>query len=224
MLNNEEIKSLFEKKQYFEVLQGAEGTPYLDDYLGFLFLEAGDYESAEKIFSEQKMYYQEGLCKILKGDKASARKLWYSVPEDIAIIWGKVFLGILDQKLEAIPTFFQVRNFLESTLNYLFKAKQIDFAHKIIGAKEFFADCNIEAYKYIGRVLMDNDYEDLAFDYFNKSISLIPNDYEAYFHMGELYLRRNETQKAIFSYKKVLQFNPYHTPAEKILNKLLNNY
>ncbi len=224
MLSKEEIKALFEKKQYFEVLQGAKDTPELIDYLGFLFLESRDYDSAEKFFSEQKMYYQEGLCRILKGDKISARKLWYSVPEDIAISWGKVLLGILDQKLEAIPTFLQVRNFLESTLNYLFKAGQTDFAHKLIGAKDFFADCNIESYKYIGRVLMDNGYEDLAFEYFYKSISLIPQDYEAYFHLGELYLRKNDLQKAINSYKSVLELNPYHTPAEKILKKLINNY
>lgn len=224
MLSKEEIKSLFEKKQYFEVLQGAEDTPYLGDYLGFLFLEAGDYDSAEKVFSEQKMHYQQGLCKLLKGDKISARKLWYSVPENIAIIWGKVLLGILDQKLEAIPTFLQVRNFLESTLNYLFKAKQTDYAYKLIGAKEFFADCNIESYKYIGRVLMDNEHEDLALEYFNKSISLIPQDYESYFHLGELYLRKNDIQKAICSYKSVLELNPYHTPAEKIMKNILNNY
>lgn len=224
MLSKEEIKSLFEKKQYFEVLQGAEDTPYLMDYLGFLFLESGDYDSAEKFFSDQKLYYQEGLCKILKGDKTSTRKLWYSVPENIAISWGKVFLGVLDQKLEAIPTFLQVRNFLESTLNYLFKAKQTDFAYKLIGAKDFFADCNIESYKYIGRVLMDNGHEDLAFEYFNKSINLIPQDYEAYFHLGELYLRQNNIQKAIYSYKKVLELNPYHTPAEKILKKLCEKF
>jgi len=220
LLNKEEIKSLFEKKQYSEVLKGAKDTPYLLDYLGFLYLESGDYLSAEKFFAEQKMYYQQGLCMVLRGDKVSARKLWYSVPEDTAIAWGKVFLGIFEQKLEAIPTFLQVRNFLETTLNYLFRANQIDFAYKLIGAKEFFADCNIESYKYIARVMMDNNLEGLAYEYLQKAIDVIPQDYEAYFHLGELYVRQNKIDLAIKAYKRVVEINSDHTPAFKILKKL----
>lgn len=224
MLTREEIKALFEKKQYFEVLQGAKDTPYLSDYLGFVLLETGAYAQAEEFFAEQKKYYQQGLCMLLRGDKASARKLWYSVPEDTAIVWGKVILGIFDQKLEAIPSFLQVRNFLETTLYYLFKAKQDDFAYKLVGAKEFFADCNIEAYKYIGKILMENNHEDLALEYFDKATDVVPQDYEAYFYLGELYLRKDLRGNAIASYSRVLELNPYHTPALKILKNLINNY
>lgn len=220
MLSKEEIKSLFEKKQYLEVLQDAESNPYLSDYLGFLCLETGDYARAEKFFEDNEMPYQHGFCKLLQGDKISARKIWYSASENPAIIWGKVLLGILDYKLEAIPTFLQVRNFAESTLHYLFKSKQDEFAHKLIGAKEFLSDCNLETYKYFGRVFVDNGLEDLAFDYLQKAIDVIPQDYEAYFHLGDLYLKNKNKEMAIKSYRRVLEINPHHTPAAKILKQI----
>lgn len=220
MLSKEEIKPLFEDKQYLKVLQDAGNNPYLDDYLGFLYLETGNYDKAEKFFEDSGKLYQQGFCKLLQGDKASARKIWYSAQENSAIIWGKVLLGILDYKLEAIPTFLQVRNFAESTLHYLFKANQTEFAHKLIGAKEFLADCNIETYKYFGRVFIDNNLEDLAFDYLQKAIDVIPQDYEAYFHLGDWYLKNKNIAMAKKSYKRVLEINPYHTPAAKILEKI----
>jgi tetratricopeptide (TPR) repeat protein len=222
LLKQEEIKSLFEKKQYFEVLQESIDDESMQDFLGFLYLENKDYVSAEKYFAQHHMAFQQGFCRILQGDKAKARTIWYMAKESTAIVWGKVLLGILDQRLEAIPTFLQVRNFLEMTLHYLFKSGQSDFAYKLISAKEFFADCNIEAYKYIGRVLMDNGEEEIALEYLQKAIDIIPQDYEAYFYLGELYLRNDNIQKAVKSYKRVLELNPYHTPAAKILKKIAN--
>lgn len=224
MLSSDEIKSLFETKQYFELSQNADDTPLLQDFSGLLFLETQNWEKAEEFFKEKNKIFQYGFCRLLQGDKITPRRLWYSVPESPAVIWGKVILGVLDQKLEGIPSFLQVRNFLESTLTYLFRAKQFDFAYKLIGAKEFFADCNIESYKYIARVLMDNGHEDLAFEYFDKSIDVIPQDYESFFHLGELYFRKGDRKTAIASYTRVLELNPYHTPAAKILKNLINNY
>jgi tetratricopeptide (TPR) repeat protein len=220
LLSKEEIKLLFEQKQYLKILQEGEANPYIKDYLGFLYLETKDYVSAEKFFAEQGMFFQQGFCKLLIGDKAAARHIWYSSDETPAISWGKTLLGILDQRLESIPTFLQVRNFAEMTLHYLFKSNQVDFAYKLVSAKEFLADCNLESYKYIGRVLMENNFEDLAFDYLKKGISEIPLDGEAYFQLGELYLMRNDVASALGCFKKILEFNPYHVPAKKKIAEL----
>ncbi|MEI8377908.1 MAG: tetratricopeptide repeat protein [bacterium] len=222
MLSKEEIKLLFEQKQYLEILQKGTNSCYVKDYLGFLYLETKDYAAAEKFFAEQKMYFQQGFCKLLMGDKASARQIWYSAEENPAIAWGKTLLGILDQRLEAIPSFLQVRNFAEMTLHYFFKSNQTDFAYKLVSAKEFLSDCNVESYKYIGRVLMDNNYEDLAFDYLKKAIDEIPSDAEAYFQLGELYLLRHEPNQALKSFKKILEFNPCHAPAKKKIAQIEN--
>jgi tetratricopeptide (TPR) repeat protein len=62
---------------------------------------------------------------------------------------------------------------------------------------------------------MENDFEDLAFDYLEKAIEEIPSDAEAYFQLGELHLWRNEPQSALECFKKILDFNPYHVPAKK---------
>lgn len=224
MLSKEEIKLLFEKKQYLEILQEGTNNCHVKEHLGLLYLETKDYVNAEKYFAEQDKPFQQGFCKLLMGDKASARQIWYSAEENSAISWGKVLLGILDHKLEAIPSFLQVRNFAEMTLHYLFKSNQVDFAYKLVGAKEFLADCNLEAYKYIGRVLRDNNYEDLAFDYMKKAIAEIPTDGEAYFQLGELYLDRNDPKSALASFKKILELNPEHSPAKKKIAEIENRY
>lgn len=222
MLNKEDIKLLFEEKQYLKVLQESTDDCLTENYLGFLYLETNDYISAEKFFAERKMHFQQGFCKLLIGDKTSARQIWYSAEENSAIAWGKTLLGILEQRLEAIPSFLQVRNFAEMTLHYFSKSNQIDFFYKLVSAKEFLADCNIETYKYIGRVLMDNNYEDLAFDYLKKAIREIPTDAEAYFQLGELYLMKNQAKSALECFNKILEFNPHHTPAKKKIAQIEN--
>ena len=222
MLSKEDIKLLFEKKQYLEILQDDTNNCNIKDYSGFLYLETNDYVSAEKFFAEQKMPFQQGFCKLLLGDKASARQIWYSAQENPAIAWGKTLLGILEQRLEAIPSFLQVRNFAEMTLHYFAKSNQLDFFYKLVSAKEFLADCNIESYKYIGRVLMDNNQKDLAFDYLKKAISEIPTDVEAYFQLGELYMMKNDPKAALECFKKILEFNPHHSPVKKKIAEIEN--
>lgn len=222
MLSKEDIKLLFEKKQYLEILQEGTNNCLVKDYLGFLYLETKDYEGAERFFAEQKMHFQQGFCKLLMGDKAAARQIWYSAEDNPAIAWGKTLLGILEQRLEAIPSFLQVRNFAEMTLHYFFKSNQKDFAYKLVSSKEFLADCNLESYKYIARVLMENDFEDLAFDYLKKAIEEIPSDAEAYFQLGELYLWRKEPKLALECFRKILEYNPYHVPAKKKIAQIEN--
>lgn len=225
MLSKEDIKLLFEKKQYLEVLQKGANNCHIKDYLGFLYLETKDYKKAEKYFSENGMLFQQGFCKLLMGDKLAAREIWYSAEDNPAIAWGKTLLGIIDQKLEAIPTFLQVRNFAEMTLYYLFESNQIDFAHKLVCAKEFLADCNVESYKYIGRVLMYMDeYDDLAYDYLERAIDEIPTDAEAHFQMGEWYMKHEKFESALRCYRRILELNPYHTPAKKKIAQIEKRY
>jgi len=189
-------------------------------YFGLILLENGEYQKACDFFKKQKNYYSEGFCHLLQGNLKKAREIWYQAPESPAISWGKTILGIINYKLEAIPSFLQIRNFLEMTLHYLLNSPQRELAYRLIEAKEFLADCNIETYKYIGRVLAYHDMEELAVEYLEKAISEIPQDYEAIFVLAELYLKNNDIKKAIKYLEQTLYVNKYHTPAMRILKEL----
>lgn len=191
-----------------------------DNYLGIILLENGDYKKACEFFKNKKNDYSTGFCYILQGDLQKAREIWYQAKDTPAISWGKTFLGIINYKLEAIPSFLQIRNFLEMTIHYLLDSPQKQLAYRLIESKEFLADCNIETYKYIGRVLAYHDMEELAIEYLQKAISEIPQDYEAIFVLAEIYLKNNDITNAIKYLKQTLYVNKYHTPAQKILKNL----
>ena len=82
-------------------------------------------------------------------------------------------------------------------------------------------DINCEVYKYIGRALLNNDYDELAYDYLNYAIQILDDDIEAFYMLGEYYLKYNKIDKASSCFEKILKINNLYYPAIKQLNLLV---
>lgn len=217
-------EEIFLNREYEKALEIIEQNPEsLGAQKGFIYLQKGDYQKAYDVYDEYGMDYQKGFCALLMGDYELARDIWYKSPDSPATSWGKVLLGILQARIDGIPSFLQVRNYMESTLYYFFESNQIEYAERLISAKEFFADCNIEAYKYIGRTLMNQEkYMDLAQDYLEMAAKVLPQDYEAYYLLGRLHLSLNDKVQAKRCLEQALRINEYHVPTKNILEDNFN--
>jgi tetratricopeptide (TPR) repeat protein len=188
--------------------------------LALAYFENGEYEKAEHLYGLAGNSYQEGFCKLLCGNETGAKNAWYSASENSAIMWGKALLGFINLRVDFVPSFLQVRNFFESTLNYLMKANQIDYTESLISCEEVLADVNLETYKFIGRSLFNSGYQNLSFEYFEKSRKNIPHDPEIYYYLGlySLHIKDyGETEKFM---RKCLELNNMFTPARAILKNL----
>lgn len=224
MLRKERNEDIFLNREYDKALNVIQQNP--DGFgvgKGFIYLQKGDYKIAFDEFDKEGLTYQKGFCALLMGDYDLAKEIWYSSEESPAISWGKVLLGLLKSRLDGIPSFLQVRNYMESTLYYFFEAGQVEYAEKLISAKEFLADCNIEAYKYIGRTLMEySEYKDLAQEYLKEATCVLPQDYEAFYLLGCLFIEDGEMDKAKDSLEQALRINEYHLPTRHILEANFN--
>lgn len=199
-----------------------------DDYklckftLALAYLESKNYAEAAKVYYEINELYQAGFCELLQGNQELARKIWFSSKESSAINWGKCIIEILEGKemVKNIPSFLQIRNYLESDISYFLQADKNDYAENLITCDEFFASINPEAYKFIGRALMNNGYPNLAANYYLKSQELIPQDPEIYFHLAQYSYQLNDIQNVKEMIYKCLELNRNFVPAQLLLEKL----
>lgn len=190
--------------------------------LAFAFYENKNYAEAAKIYYELNKPYQAGFCELLLGNKDKARKLWFNAPESSAICWGKSLIDLIEAKVDYIPTFLQVRNFLECDLSYFIKADKVNYAENVIKCSNFLSDINPETNKFIGKALMNNGFPNLAVTFFLKSREIIPTDPEIYYHLAQYTYQLGALPEARRMLKQCLDLNITYTPAKILLDKIGN--
>ena len=189
--------------------------------LGFIYLEKGEYSKAVDVYEKSNESYQAGFCYLLQGDEPKARELWFNAPESEAIQWGKCLIDMIKIKIGQIPTFLQVRNHLECDIGYFIRANRLNYAENLIKCSEVLASINPEAYKFIGRALIYNDYPNLAIEYLLKSQKSIPNDPEIYYHLGQYSFLMEAYKEARMMLNQCLHLNINYTPARTLLEKVI---
>jgi tetratricopeptide (TPR) repeat protein len=216
----------YEKKDYETVIDKIKEAlshnedKNLETVLAFCYTETHRYKEAAELYHKLELNYQEGFCHLLSGNDKKAKEIWLASENNPGIIWGKIIAGILESQVDEFPTYFQIRNNLESTLTYLFEAKKTEYLEKIIGAKQFLAEFNIESYRIIGKVLLENNYTQLAKEYLEKAITELPQDYEAYYFLGLWYYQNKEPQKAKYFFQRCLDINEYYCSASNMIDKI----
>lgn len=184
------------------------------------YLENKNYKKASEIYQELNDFYQVGFCNLLEGNLEEAKNIWESLPDSAAKNWGLALIGFINVDIKVLPTYLQVRNHLEVDLDYLFKADKIDYVENVLRCCDVLFQINAESYKFLGRVLMNNEIYNIAFKFFTKSQKIIPQDPEIYFHMGQCSIGEGYYDKAKTFLKKCIDLNPNHYPAEQLLRNI----
>lgn len=182
-------------------------------------LESGitDYKD---FFKENGNILEYGYCLILEGQLDKAEQVLRTI-DSIRADWAVKLIPFMKGHVEILPTYFQIRNFLEIDINLLLLAKQTDSISYILGGADILYSVNCETYKYIARVMMNNGFYDIAKNYLKEARSNTYNDPELHFMCCQYYIKNGEFDKALQSIQECLNVLPEYYPAIKIKEALL---
>ena len=154
---------------------------------------------------------------ILDNNLQGAKQI-FNVIDSPRAKWGSVLVNILEQYLQILPTYFQIRNFFEIDLDFLIKNNKVDQIECLIGALDALSHINQEIYKYAARVMFENKLYSLALKYMQCSKKCLYHDPELHFMLSKYYLKFNDYNKAYESINICLDQLPDYYPA-KVLRK-----
>lgn len=182
-------------------------------------LESGVTDSKD-FFKSNGNILEYGYCLILEGNLSEAERVLRTI-DSLRADWAVKLIPFMRGHVEVLPTYFQIRNFLEIDINLLLKAKQTDAISYILGGIDILYSVNCEVYKYIARVMMNNGFYEIAYDYLTQGCSGTYNDPELHFMMCQYYILKKEFDNALTSIDKCLKILPEYYPAVKIKEALL---
>lgn len=182
---------------------------------------AGDFVSVEEFFAQNNYVLEYGYCKFLSGDLGWAKGIFGTIAsKDFRADWAKKLIQFVEGYVAYPPSFFQIRNFLEIDLNLLILAKKPEYVENIINGADIFYSVNPESYKFIARVMMFNDFLEVAVHYLLKAKDKFYYDPEMHFMLAQCYIRTGEYPSAKKSILACLEILPDYIPAKMLLEKL----
>lgn len=182
---------------------------------------SGDY-SVQNFFKQNNFVLEYAYCMLLQGNLPAAKSAFAEVSNsDFRANWANKLIQFIERQVYDIPTYFQIRNFLEIDLNLLINAKQPEYVENIINGADLFFSINPESYKFISRVMINNDFSDVSLYYLLKAKDKFYYDPELHFMLANCYIKRDEKVLAIESLNNCLCILPEYFPAQKLLTKLL---
>ena len=223
MKKNEILKLLYVTKDYTKLKKicSKHEDPWHKNVLAKVFFNEQKYTDAAKLFYNMKMFYESGYCLLMQGDFFNAKRLWDKLDDSKPIyLWGKSLLGFIEKKPEQLPTYFQIRNFLEQDLDALLTANLTTYAENLINSIDILAQINSESYKYMARVLFNHKYFDISKNFLEQSKDIYYKDPETHFLLARIYLEKNDTQEAKKALNTAIEVNEDYFPARNLLLKI----
>lgn len=181
---------------------------------------SGDY-SVKDFFMQNDYILEYAYCQLCLGDAQAAKSEFKKIAStDFRADWGVKLIQFIQGYVEVAPSYFQIRNFLEIDLNLLIQAGQAQFVENIINGADIFYSINPESYKFIARVMLNNDFINVALYYLNQAKDKFYHDPEMHFMLANCYVKMGEILNAKESLKLCLSILPGYFPARTLLTKL----
>lgn len=176
-------------------------------------------------FFEKNGYTLElAYSKLLTGQLKDAKNLFNEICEiEKRAHWGRLISSLLLNELTPYPTYFELRNYLEIDLNLFINYHKKDYVEEILNYADAFVSINPETYKYIGRVLYNNELYSWAKFFLERGKNILYQDPELHVILAELYMSENNNEKALRAINACLAILPNYFPALKIKQKLIQN-
>lgn len=223
-MNKQELMTAFYVNKDYEKLKfflKDSASPIEQEYLARVFLEEKNYQKAAEIYKSLNMPYEFGRCELLQGNLEKTKIVWGSIKNHTpATLWGLSLLEFINLYVIHVPTFFQIRAFLEVDLDALLKANLITYCENIVNGAHLFEQTNQESYKFIGRVFINNSYYDLAELFLQKAKDVCYVDPEVHLMLAKCHLHNNDMDAARKSLQTSIDKGYGYFPAKKMLNEL----
>ncbi len=193
---------------------------YLDAKKTFL---NGDFSSVLEFFTEHDFLLEEAYCELFLGNFDKAIISFTKLKEiDIRADWALKIIQFIKNEIQILPSYFQIRNFLEIDLHFLIVANLKEAVENVINGADLFFGVNPESYKFIARVLVYHGYDGIAFHYLKKAKDKFYYDPEMHLLLAGCFYRAGEISLAKKSANSCLSILPNYYPAKKMLATLNN--
>ena len=223
MDRKELLKDFFVTKDYKKLknILSESNNPSEKEILARIYLEEKKYSLAASIYEKINMQYEYGRCELLCGNLETAKAVWNDIKEETpALLWGKSLLEFINLYVMHVPTFFQIRAFLEVDFDALLNANLITYCENIANGAHLFAQNNQESYKFIGRVFVNNGYFDLAELFLKRAKDICYLDPEVHFLLAKCFINKNNYIEAKKSLQTSIEKGYGYYPARKLLEKI----
>lgn len=182
-------------------------------------LEAGNGKEVKDYFKKNNYLLEYGYCLLLEGDLERAYEILAPLTSTRAE-WAVRIIALIKNIYGEMPTYFQIRSFLEIDISLFIKYNQIEYVQKILDSADFFQEINMETYKFIARALLKNNYLGVSKIFLDKSSSDYYNDVELHYLYAEFYLAHDDKDNALKAVQTCLQLNPNYYPAVRTYKEL----
>ena len=223
MDRKELLKGFFVTKDYekLKTILSESNNPSEKEILARIFIEEKNYHKASLIYQNLGMEYEYGRCELLCGNLEKTKKIWQNIKEETpALLWGKSLLEFINLYVIHVPTFFQIRAFLEVDFDALLNANLITYCENIANGAHLFAQNNQESYKFIGRVFVNNGYFDLAELFLKRAKDICYVDPEVHFLLAKCFINSKNHAEAVKSLQTSIEKGYGYYPARKLLEKI----
>ena len=166
---------------------------------------------------------EHGYAAILSGDLDSAKAVFECIDSPRSH-WGITLIGILSGCIERLPSYFDIRNFLEIDLDFLIKNEKIHYIEMVLSSLDKLTEINQEVYKYAARVMYENGFFKTAKDYMDKSKHIFYKDPELHYMYAKYYLKEQCCEDAYFHICECLKIVPTYYPALQIKKQILKYF
>lgn len=182
---------------------------------------SGDY-SVEDYLKQNDFVLEYAYCRLLQGDYIQAKNEFKKIKnKDLRADWALKLIQFIEHSVIDIPSYFQLRNFLEIDLNLLIRASLPDFVDDILAGADLFYSINPESYKFISRVMTNNNFSEIALFYLLKAKDKFYYDPEMHYMLANCYIKNNDKKSAIEALNNCLCILPQYLPAKKMLSQII---
>ena len=183
---------------------------------------SGKIKGCKAFFKANNYPVEEAYCELILGNINSAKKIFEKEQlNNIRAHWGLFLTRMIQDEIVNGPTYFEIRNFLETDLSIMITYCMGDYIEKIIRYADFMAHYNMECYKFIGRAFWANDLMPAAMFFLNKAREKMYNDPELHYMLGYIYYSKyKDIEKCKYELNTCLSILAEYNPAVKLLNIL----
>lgn len=179
------------------------------------------FEKCEHFFKTNKHILELAYCELFNGNLENSKRLFAEISDkNPRAHWALRMIQFIERYVTFLPTYFEIRNFLEIDIHLLIKANKIDWVENIINGGDLFFSVNPESYKFIARVLMYDNYPKIAKLFLDKGLDNSYGDPELHIISAEYWLSVNNKKNATKALLNCLKIVPEYFPAKKMLSKL----
>lgn len=183
-------------------------------------LLAGDYTAALENLEKEMYPLEYAYAEFLAGEFDLANELLSGV-DSIRANWLRDLILLMKKQRMENVTYFQIRNFLELDIDLFIRAQKINYLEKLLAYSEVLTEINKECYKFIGRILYNNNLRSLAKVYLDKYKDVVYYDPELHFIYAKYYLEGRDYKMALASINQCLQVLPEYFPAKNLKDEIM---